>query len=227
MGLAAPVHAQSLRVVPVNIQMAPGQRAASLTITNTSTAETSFQVRAFNWSQAQDGHESLTPSDEVLASPPISTIAPGATQLVRLIIRKPAEARESTYRIVIDQIPTAAGSGTVRIALRLLIPVFALPSTRVFADVTFHVERGANGSTLVATNAGTRHETMRDLVLTTVDGRPIAVSTAASPHLLAGASLRWRLTGLERTPPVGGNIHLVARGIDGAIDRLVPVMAAR
>lgn len=225
LGLAFPGHAQSLAVAPVNLELASGQTTTSLTISNTGATQTAIQVRTFKWAQGPDGGEELTKSDEVLASPPISTIAPGASQLVRLVVRAPAQGREETYRIVIDQIPLAAESGTVRLALRLLIPVFVEPVQPVEAHVRFHVERDEAGAALVAVNDGGRHETLRDLILTNSDGDPITVAAVASPHLLAGATQRWRILAPDSTPEIGGVVHLAGRATAGAIDRQIAVVA--
>ena len=144
--------------------LSPGQKATSLTVTNQGKSETAIQIRAFAWSQ-QDGRTSLTATDEVVASPPLATIAPGATQVVRLILRQSPQKREATYRILLDQIPPPAEPGVVHIVLRMSIPIFAQPAIRSFADVQFHLERNAGQLYLVGYNAGNLHESIRDIVL--------------------------------------------------------------
>lgn len=44
-----PADAQSLTVLPVNITMAPGQMATTLTVINQGDSETSVQIRALAW----------------------------------------------------------------------------------------------------------------------------------------------------------------------------------
>lgn len=225
-GFAAGAHAQSLTVLPVSIQMEPGQLAGSLTIVNDGTAETSIQVRAFKWSQTADGTEQLTASEDVVASPPIGTIAAGATQVVRLVLRQAVGDKEQTYRILVDQIPPAAQSGTVRIALRLSIPVFAEPTARANAHVVYHIARSAAGSSLVAVNDGGKHETIRDVVLTTAAGGAVKLAPGATPYLLAGTTHSWKITDPAITAATGATMHLVAKGDAGAIDQSVAVTAA-
>jgi fimbrial chaperone protein len=89
--------AQSLSVLPVNVFMQPGQKAATLSVKNSGQKPTSIQVRVYDWSQ-KDDDEQLTPSNIVVASPPLATIAPGSSQVVRLILRQPPAGREATYR---------------------------------------------------------------------------------------------------------------------------------
>src|SRR5271170_5381458 len=86
--------AQSLAVLPVNILFSPGQKASSLTVTNKGTSETAIQIRAFAWTQTVSDDQ-LTESDAVVLSPPLATIAPGASQVVRLILRQVPQGREA------------------------------------------------------------------------------------------------------------------------------------
>lgn len=216
--------AQAITVLPVTIQMQPGQRATSLTVINESSTESSVQIRTFTWSQ-DNGKEVLTASDDVVASPPITTIAPGAIQTVRVVVRQAPAGKEASYRILLDQIPPAAAApGTVRIAVRLSIPVFATPQTRIAPHLAFHVESAGGKSYLVAANSGTAHETLRDISLTARGGGKANVE-ASSPYVLAGATQRWAIT--SGVPSASGaTMHLTAHGVSGEISEDIPVTRA-
>jgi fimbrial chaperone protein len=217
--------AQSLMVLPVNVRMAPGQRTASVTVVNHGDTETSIQIRAYAWTQP-NGKEQLTLSDVVLVSPPIASIAPGGTQIVRLVLRQSPQDREATYRILLDQIPPPATPGTVRVVLRMSIPIFAQPATRTAPRLTFHVERDAEKLSLVAVNDGTRHEVLRDIVLSTSDGRKLQLETGASPYVLGGVTRHWSLKGEGSQPAAGETLRLTAHADSGAIDEQVRVVSA-
>ena len=195
--IAAPAgraaRAQALTVLPVGIQMAPGQLATTLTVINQGDGETSFQVRAFAWSQPGPGDDRLAATDDLLASPPLGTITAGATQVVRIVLRRPAPTQEASYRILLDQLPAPATPGTVRIALRLSIPVFVEPVARIAPHLQWRVESGGGQAWLVAVNEGSRHETVRDIVLAAVRGGALRVEAGASPYILAGTTRRWRI----------------------------------
>ncbi|MBU2718151.1 molecular chaperone, partial [Acidithiobacillus ferridurans] len=137
----------SMTVLPVTIQMAPGQKATTLTVINHGHREIAFQVRAFAWTQLH-GRNKLTPTAELLASPPLGTLAPGGRQIIRMVLRRPPQGREASYRILLDEIPPPAAPGMVRIALRMSIPIFAEPQTRVAPHVLWQVER-RNGQTFL------------------------------------------------------------------------------
>lgn len=212
--------AQSLSVLPVNIFFAPGQTATSMTVTNKGTSATAIQIRAFDWSQKDNGDQ-LTDSRMVLVSPPLATIAPGATQVIRLILRQSPENREATYRILLDQIPPPAQAGVVHFVLRLSIPIFAKPEIRSFADVQFHVEREAGQIYLVAQNAGNLHEAIRDIVLTTKEGRKLKAEAGSSPYILAGVARRWHIGAQDAVPLSDDTMQLTAHSDAGAIDEQV------
>src|SRR5664279_3233929 len=147
----AAARAQMLSVWPVNIFLSPGQRAATLSVTNSGSSVTGIQVRAYAWNQ-KDGDDQITATRMMIVSPPLASIPPGATQVVRLVLRQLPQDRESTYRILVDQIPPPAEAGVVHMVLRLSIPIFAQPKIRVAAQVQFHVENHASKVVLVGVN---------------------------------------------------------------------------
>jgi fimbrial chaperone protein len=215
--------AQSLSVQPVNIEMGPGQRAAVLTVINHGARETSVQARVLVWRQAE-GHEELTPSSDVAVSPPIATLAPGATQVVRVVLLKPPRESEGTYRILIDQIPPAAEPGTVRIALRQSIPVFAAPPTRVAPRLQFRVESDNGQAFLVVQNDGSSHARIRDIALTSSAGTALGTPANGSPYLLAGTTNRWPIDARGYRLASGESLHLTATSDAGPLDQSVAVV---
>ncbi len=221
-GLAA--KAQSLAVLPVNIFLSPGQNATALTVTNHGVSATSIQIRAFAWSQKGD-EDQLTPTDAVVVSPPLATIASGGTQVVRLILRRPAQGREETYRILIDQIPPPAEPGVVHVVLRLSIPIFAKPATRAIPDLQFHLEREGEQLFLVGINNGLGHESVRNIVLTTSDGHQWKARSGVSPYILAGDTRRWPIATEGSLAQPGASFRLTAHADTGAIDRQVSLVA--
>lgn len=222
---AGPAAAQSLGISPVTLQLAPGQAATSLTVTNQGDRPTAIQLRAFAWSHAK-GADELIPSDQLVVSPPIATIAPGATQLVRLMLRRAPQGNEGSFRILLDQIPAAAEPGVVQVALRVSMPVFAAPKTRIAPQLKYHFEHRGGVSYLVAVNLGTRHETVRDVRLTTGDGRLFKTAETVSPYVLAGATRAWPIVEPGFGTAAGSTARLSARGDMGAILVSVPIDAS-
>lgn len=218
--------AQALSVLPVNVFLAQGQRATSLTVTNQGNIETAVQIRAYVWSQ-KENDDQLAASDAIVVSPPISRIAPGDKQVVRLILRQSPQSREDTYRILIDQVPPPAEAGVVHMVLRMSIPIFVLPASRVLSDVQFHLERKSGQIDLVAFNSGNVHDKIRDIVLTTSDGRKLKSEAGLSPYILSGATRRWHIAAQDPVPLTSETLRLTAQSDAGAIDQQVHFVAAQ
>jgi len=219
-------NAQALSVLPVNVQMAPGEQASTVTVTNQGTSETAVQIRAYKWSQQGDNDE-LAASNDVIVSPPIARIAPGDSQIVRLILRQPAQGREQTYRIILDQIPPPAEPGVVHVVLRMSIPIFAQPRTRATADVQFRVEVKDGKSYLVGVNDGLRHEAIRGIELKTSDGRTLKVESGVSPYILAGTTRHWKIDAPDAAPLPNNTLQLTAQTDAGSIAQQVQVVSAQ
>ena len=220
----SPVAAQPLGISPVTLHMAPGQATTSLTVTNQGDRPSAIQLRVFTWNQDK-GEDELVPTDQLIVSPPITTIAPSATQVVRLMLRRPATGKEASYRILLDQIPTAAEPGVVQVALRVSMPLFAAPATRTASALGYHLEQRNGRRWLVVANTGSRHETVRDIQLTTKDGQRLMIADSVLPYVLAGATRRWPIV-----EPVGAAkpqsiVELSARGDLGPIRVSVPFVA--
>jgi fimbrial chaperone protein len=215
---------QTIAVVPVNIFFVPGQSTATLTVTNRGTEETAIQIRPYVWNQAE-GNDQLDATRALIISPPIVSIAAGATQLVRLLLRQPAADKEATYRILLDQIPPPPKTGIVHVVFRLSIPIFSQPPKRAAPHVQFHVECADGEIYLVGTNDGSRHEVIRDIELSTSNGNKMKADARLSPYILAGATRRWHIAASGPLPSPDDTLKLTARADAGAIEQRVRVVA--
>lgn len=223
-GLLRPAAGEGLSVSPINVAMAPGQMATVINLGNQGNREISFQIRAFTWQQTATD-DPLSPTEELFVSPPLGTIAPGATQVARLVLRQAPREREATYRILVDELPPPAEAGSVRVAIRLSIPVFAEPANRVAPRVTWRVTVQGTQGRLAATNDGTRHLTVRNIALHSADGRTLQVEGKLPPHVLAGGARQWPISTHGPLPGPGSVLRLTADTDIGTVDEQVRVDA--
>jgi fimbrial chaperone protein len=125
-----PAQAATLQISPVMVDMSADANATGITLKNPGEKPLFGQVRVFRWDQA-DGEDMLTPTQDLVASPPLIQIAAHADQLVRLVRTTPAPtAAEQGYRVLIDELPEpdAAPTSGVTIRLRYSVPVFVEPA---------------------------------------------------------------------------------------------------
>ncbi len=76
----------NLQISPVSISFQPGQNAAGIQLQNNGDTPLYGQVRVYAWDQ-RDGVDALTPTTQLVASPPIIEIAGKSAQTIRLVRR--------------------------------------------------------------------------------------------------------------------------------------------
>jgi len=192
MGFAHRVRAGSFSVDPVHISLPEGQRATSLTIRNSGSAPVSIRAEALSWSQV-DGDDHYGPTDNVIVSPPIFTVAAGATQLVRVGLK--ARNRDPAYRLILQEIPTQkAIPGEVQVVLRLNLPIYLAPRGGK-PNVSWSAWLSADGTITVAgRNGGSAYEQVTQLAAEQ-EGKILPISKQMGV-ILPGSWRRWT----SRTP---------------------------
>jgi len=188
--------AANLQISPVTINMRAEQTSAGITLQNLGDAPLFGQVRVFLWDQA-NGEEAMSPTQELVASPPIVEIAANGRQTIRLVRTQAASAQqERTYRVLIDEVgrdDDPARSG-VDIRLRYSVPVFVLPSGAPGKEVLdWQVYRKDGEWMLRVQNTGNFHAQIGSLTLTNQAGKNFVISNGLFGYVLAGRMRVWRL----------------------------------
>ncbi len=118
--------AASLRVAPTLLEVPAGATTTTLNVWNADSKPVRVQVRVYLWTHSGKT-DTLTPTKNVVVSPPIGTLKPGAENVVRIVrvAKTPVTARES-YRVLVDQLPDpkAQKAGVVSILVRHAIPLY-------------------------------------------------------------------------------------------------------
>lgn len=123
--LGGAAHAGSFSVSPVRIDFATQRNVAVVQVVNTGDRPLALQAQAVRW-PAEPGVDGAVP---LVVNPAIATLAPGATQTVRIGLLDPQRgAAERSYRIYFTELPSAralqdAGS-SLGVSLRVGVPVF-------------------------------------------------------------------------------------------------------
>ena len=182
----------NVSLAPLRIEMDGEQRAETLRVYNPSPRAIGVQVRAFGWKQ-EAGKDVYFPSNDVMVSPSIITIAPGDTQIFRVVRRdRPAEG-ERRYRVAVDQLPDPEllRGGEAQARIRFTIPMFIDRATAQPANIAWSV--GSDG--LTATNSGQQTARLVNLSLKDAQGQPIPVETGGLHYIQGGSTLNWVMPG--------------------------------
>ena len=199
--------AASFQVNPIRVTLSATQTTGVLRVTNSSDSPTVVQMQIVAWSQ-ENGRDMYTPSRNLLATPPIFTVAPGGQQVVRIGLRTAPDAKQETcYRLFLTEVPPAprAGFHGVQIALRIGIPVFVEPAMTTAPDLQWSAKRvAAEELQLSVHNNGTAHTELLKLSVTE-KGRSAPLLQEFGGYLLPGSQRTWNV---KLAAPLAANVPL-------------------
>ena len=220
--LAAAGHAraQGVQVAPVVVELAPGQMATTVAVTNTGASGVTVQVRPFAWEQAGEADQ-LQPTQDIVVSPPITDIGAGETQTFRIVTRKPSGAVEAAYRLLVDQIPSARATTGVQFALRLSLPLFLEPPGRTAPSLDWRIVSDGRSATLRATNRGNSRTRLLTPELA-AGPRHMGVVADGNPYILPRTERAWRIAG-NPALQAGTVVRLSGLSDSGRFEASVPV----
>ena len=216
--------AQALEIAPVTIDLAAGRGTTTIRITNRGDQPTTIQMRPFAWTQ-ETGEDRLTATPNLLLSPPFSTLKPGDTQTIRIVLRKPAAIQEDAYRMLIDQLPSAANPGSVQVALRVSLPIFAAPAGPVRPALTWRLAGNDPGKrTLLVRNNGTRRAKITAIKL----GGAATVPGFTFRYVLAGSEVAIPVeAGPHGWMGLQGNVHISGSTDQGKVEADALIVPAK
>lgn len=216
---SVPARTGSLEVGPIRMQMIGPERTSTLTIRNSGSEPINVQIRTVDWTQPE-GSDLYMPSSVLMASPPLVTMAPGESQVVRVVVEgMPHAPAERAFRLILDEIPSTSDAlpTGVKTSLRVLVPVFVTPSTDSRSSLQWSARQDDGQLTLTATNQGSARERLINMQLS-AGGRPIG--DPLEGYVLAGGRRIWTVdTGAA---PVSA-LTLSAEGEYGTVEANVPV----
>lgn len=216
LAIALGAHAGSFTANPVRLTLASGAMSTSLLLENKGDQPVLVQAELMAWSQ-QDGKDVLTPSQDLVVSPPIFKVAPGAAQTVRVGLLKPvASDREVTYRLFLQEVaqPQAPGEQGVSVTVRLGLPVFILPKNRVAPQLSWRAKPERGDIRLSLTNSGNAHVQAVDCKIYRADGTLVAEQQLGA-YVLAGQTRSWQIKPAQ--PWRGEKLKLTARTPGGDV----------
>lgn len=212
---AVPARAASLQVSPVSVDLTVPAQASAIMLSNLGDQPMNVQIRIFRWTQS-GGQDVLTPTTDVVASPPAATIPPGTTYTVRLArLATGSVAGEESYRLIVDQLPdinVARPTSQVSLVMRYSIPVFFAEAS-AGADLGWRIWREGGRLVVEADNDGDRHAKIADLALASPSGH-VSLVPGLAGYVLPGSTRRWIVEAEAGRVAAGAAVTIVARGDD-------------
>ena len=216
----AMLQAASLQVAPVLVEVPTPAATATLKLHNEGTKPLDAQIRIFRWTQI-NGVDSLTPTDDVAASPPAASLRPSTDYTVRVVrTTKEPVAKEESYRLLIDELPGPASgaAASVSIALRYSIPVFfTVPGPAAAPKLSFELQR-TNKPVIVVSNAGDRRVRLAKLKFTDGKGVVANFGDGLAGYVLGHSSRNFEVPANAKGFGAGGVVSMSAQSDTGPIE---------
>ncbi|WP_107688899.1 fimbrial biogenesis chaperone [Neisseria wadsworthii] len=225
LGAVSGAFAAGLQVSPTGLSLPVKQRAGVFTLTNTGGKPLTAQVRVYRWRQDDKGKDVLTPSGDVVASPPMVKLAAGGSQQFRVIRTKPTGQHEEAFRLVVDELPAPEEkpAASLQFVLRYSIPLFLNQTDSPEANLQWRVERAPDGkAVLTVKNIGKAYAQLSNLSVKTgskeqtlinglagyvLPGNTWKNTLDAAPASFKNGGLSATVNGRQIKPEVQGAVH--------------------
>jgi fimbrial chaperone protein len=211
--------AASLQVAPVLVEVPAPGAASTLKLRNEGNQPLDAQIRIFKWTQV-DGVDTLTPTNDVAASPPQASLKPNADYVVRIVrTRKEPVVKEEAYRLLVDELPAPVGSQNtaVNIALRYSIPVF-FTAPGVTPKLSWELKQVAGKPVIAVSNAGDRRIRLAKLKFIDGKGGTANFGEGLAGYVLGHSTRHWAVPANAKGFGVGGLASISAQSDIGPID---------
>jgi fimbrial chaperone protein len=216
----AMLQAASLQVAPVLVEVPTPAATGTLKLRNEGIKPLDAQIRIFRWTQV-DGADLLTPTEEVVASPPLASLRPSTDYTVRIVrTSKEPVVKEESYRLLIDELPAAAtGPATaVNIALRYSIPVFFTVPGVAPPKLSWELQQRANKPVIVLSNTGDRRLRLSKLKFTDGKGAIANFGDGLAGYVLGRSSRNFDVPANAKGFGAGGVVSMSAQSDSGPIE---------
>ena len=196
----------SFQVNPIRVDLSGRTQTSALTVRNTGGEPVVVQVSVEAWGQ-DDAKDVYTATRDLLATPPVMTIAPDEERIVRIGLRRaPDRTRELSYRVFLQEVPPPPKPGFqgLVVALRVGLPIFIAPSQGQAApQVTWTASRMPDNKVeITAANTGTAHIQVADItVIAAGTGEQLATYSGLT-YVLPDQRRQWVL---PLTAPLGAS----------------------
>lgn len=217
-------------ISPVVVELDARQRAVAVVtvaLSDQARAPMRLQADLLRWKQDVLGQAVTESSDDLLVTPPIAELQPGARQVFRVALRGARPAPEElAYRLILEDVaePTAAANSApgiiIKFRMRYDLPVLVAPVGPVVNALRWKPcpPEAVSAATRTAEacvrllNAGNRRLKVQTLTLTG-EGWQHALPLKDGVNVLAGSEREWRVPLAKgQTPALRGIEVQTARG---------------
>ena len=197
----------SVDPVQMYIQNPTKQRTTTLTLeSKDETEKRIFEVKAFKWTQKENGENVLEPDNSLIINPKNFILQPNGKQTIRVGFNRPIESilsgqQEGTWRVIVDEIPQAVKESSVNFLVSFNLPLFVGKQEDI--KLNFNVE---NNKLIVKNNAKS-HIQIANLKIVDANKKEV-FKTETMNYLLANKSASYDLNKIRILNPKNYYVQL-------------------
>ena len=195
--LGGAAQAGTFQISPTRVDLAARGTSGLIELTNTGTAPMRMQITANTWDQSAAGEILLARTTDLVVFPTLFSLAPGERRKVKVGVTVAPAARERTFRLIIEELPSPLSPAEVglRVLTRMSVPVFQSPVRAVRVGEVAGATLVGEKLALEVENRGTVSVLLRDARVSGRDalGASIWSASVKGWYLLAAGRRRFEL----------------------------------
>jgi fimbrial chaperone protein len=163
------------RVAPVRIFLGGEVKSTVITLVNEGDEKVNLQGKAMEWSQDAEGKDVYQETTDLVFFPRILMIDKGGQKIIRAGMKIPAAAREKTYRLFIEEIPSprkdTPDNAQLTVAVRFGVPIFVKPLKEEVKGEIINTELTKGIITTTVKNTGNTHFRITEISIKGKNGK--------------------------------------------------------
>ena len=183
---ALPASAGQFNVKPIRVFLSKDATSTILTVENQAPTVLRLQIRPYGWHNDRHGQPVLTPTDDIVVFPTLVDVNPMERRSIRIGFTGTAAARELSYRIALDEMPSLESQidphrqAGLEVRTRITVPVFFSPLVQTQQADVSDISLLHGSVAAVFRNDGNIHATVSEAEIV---GRDAGGSTVFDKHV--------------------------------------------
>lgn len=195
--------AADFQVQPTTMDLGAKVKSGVFSVINNGSDKIDFQVSVKEWNQDDKGKDVLVDTKEIVFFPKVMSVEANSQRAVRIGLKTPPSAREKTYRLFVQEIPTPKKTqdvdvkknikAGVTIAFQFSMPIFVKPLQPQESYVFDKIEMSKGAVKAVVKNTGNVHVKLRAVKFSgkAADGKELFSKEVAGWYILNGLSFPY------------------------------------
>jgi len=193
------------QVQPTTLDLGGDVKSGAFSVINNGNESINFQVAVKAWTQDSNGKDVYEDTKDIVFFPKIMTVGGNEQRAIRIGVKTPPAQKEKTYRLFIEEIPSAKKqislaegkiNAGITIAFRFATPIFIKPLKEQEGAVVEQMDMSKGVVTARVRNTGTVHVKLLNVTFAgkAADGKELFSKEVAGWYVLHGVAVPYATT---------------------------------